>query len=165
MVGNQALSWIDNKELFVNELTAGYRWQLAIAERLQSHGIEIDVPELKIRDSISEIPQYKDSIDIIANGKILEAKSRRLPFANQKFPYDSMFVDTVDGWNSKQRKPFAYVIISRIDRVITWIYGGSNSNWSITWAYDNVRKINDRFYTANRTLWKGEKSLVEALHT
>jgi len=141
-------SWAQNDTLFINELKAGYQWQYIPAIFFKLNGLSVEIPELTIRDNISEADKWLESKDLIVNGYTIECKSRNEEFTNKTdYPYGTCFVDTVSGYDAKTIKPIAYIIISRKTGSMLCIQSSDNSSWGIEEKFDHVRKIREKFYT------------------
>ena len=98
--------WRENDELFISELRKGYRWQQYVAKQLEANGLQCDVPQLRIREKLADAPSFLNDKDIVCNGKVLEVKSRRLNFRGpDTFPFETILIDTLEGWKAKKEKP------------------------------------------------------------
>ncbi len=159
-----AVAWIKNEDLFVKEVTEGYGWQQVACDRLRSEGIEVEINELSIRASIEDIPKYKDEIDLRANGRILEVKSRRLVFTSpEDFPYECAFVDTVRGFEAKKEKPTLELMVSRSTETILGLNTASKPLWYKSKKYDNIRGITEYFYICRKRYLFSFSSVVDYL--
>lgn len=117
----------------------------ALFFRLQ--GFQVEIPELKIRSSIKEANKWINSSDLIVNGAVIEVKSRNESFTSKlDYPYETVFVDTVSGYDAKETKPLAYIIISRPTGVMLCLKTLSAKGWKIESKFDRVRKIRENFY-------------------
>lgn len=159
------MRWRNNIELFKNELKEGYKWQLKVAEYLRQFGLEANVPELNIRKSIKDINEYRDLEDIECYGRIIEVKSRRVDFNSPiDFPYKTIFIDTVNSWNNKTRKPDAYICVSvNTEKMITLPTRNTFQYWTKSKRFDRVRKIKEEFYECVKELWFPIEDLIGAL--
>ena len=120
------MKWIENDELFKKELLSGYGWQQYVADYLKSLNFDVHVPELKIKKSIAEISKFQDEPDIEWCGKIFEVKSRKISFTcPEDFPYNTILVDTVAGWEVKKRKPDEYICISTVTKEMIALSGAT----------------------------------------
>jgi len=160
------LRWADNDELFKKELEAGFEWQLKVAKYLKQCGFNPKVPKLTFRDKIADAHLYKDLEDIECCGKLIEVKSRKLYFTcPNDFPYDTIMIDTTDGWDGKENKPDAYVCISRFtDKMIVLPSRKTCKHWVKTRRFDNTRKIYVDSYECHREHWRSMDSFVLALN-
>lgn len=158
------MKWSENDALFKQELEEGYRWQLRVADYLKQQGLDVEVPALTFRKHISQAGQYSDLADIECRGKVIEVKSRKLRFTNPlNFPYDTILVDTVNGWESKDRKPDAYICISTITGGMIALPGISHAKWVKVPRFDHTRRIRDMFYECHRREWRTIIAFVDAL--
>ena len=157
--------WYQNDDLFIRELREGHRWQLHVANRLGDVGLKCYVPQLEVRDDISDAERFINSKDVVCMGAVLEIKSRRLSFRSpDTFPYSTVFVDTVSGWEAKDPKPYAYVCVSTISGAIIYTDGRSKDLWEAINKRDRVRDIEETFYSCPIEYWQPFESLVEELN-
>lgn len=158
------MKWSENDELFKKELEQGYKWQLRVAEYMRKCGLSAEIPELTFRENIKEASKYSDLEDIICNGKVIEVKSRKLRFTSPKdFPFDTMLVDTVSGWESKERKPDAYVCVSTITGAMIALSAATHPRWKKVKRYDATRQITDWFYECHKSEWHSINSMIRKL--
>lgn len=159
------MSWKDNDELFFKELKEGYEWQKLAANYFKENGLDVQMPSLTIRNSFDDAIDYLDSKDLIVNGHIIEVKSRREKFTSAKdFPYSTIFVDTVSGYNSKITKPLAYVMISRKTGSMLCLPSYSKPEyWTEETRFDRVRNINETFFMAPKSKLKPLSVLVDQI--
>jgi len=154
-------AWSDNDSLFRQELAHGFEWQLYVARRLIDLGFEVEVPKLRFRDNIEVAQEFEDEPDLLWEGRIIEVKSRKLYFTSpEDFPYDTLLVDTVNGWSAKERKPTEYVCVSTETGQIICLGGETHHLWGQNQRYDHTRKINDVFYEAHKSLWVSFEVMV-----
>lgn len=149
-------SWIQNDELFFAELAKGNKWANFVAEYLNSQGVECYTPEGKVRDNISEIPEFSaNEKDIVLSNMSghLEVKSRNLSFGAtmEDYPYDTAFVDTLDGWNKKAEKPLAVILVSQRTSEMLVIPVSTEPYWGSESKYDRVRNIYETWITVHKT--------------
>ena len=140
-------SWGDNDKLFFSELKNGFDWQSLPALFFKLHGLNVGMPSLKIRSSIKDAHNWLNEPDLIVNGHHIEIKSRNESFTTPRsFPYSTVFIDTVSGYDAKKKKPTAYIMISRPTGNMLCIRAGSSNGWTVEHKFDHVRKIWDDFY-------------------
>ena len=111
-------SWIENDTLFKKELETGNHWSNHVASVLNENRIPCYATKMVFRDSIEEISDFsKNDKDIVLTNPTghIEVKSRNLKFESnpESYPYETAFVDTLDGWNKKAEKPLAVVLVSQ----------------------------------------------------
>jgi hypothetical protein len=157
-------NWSDNDDLFFSQLKEGFEWQKLPKLFFELHGLKVEMPELTIRDSIKDAGAYMSSKDLIVNGHTIETKSRNEAFTyTLSFPYKTLFVDTVSGFDGKKVKPLAYVFISRPTGCMICLMSSTSNLWSKESKFDRTRKITDTFYLADRKLCTGLDELIEVL--
>jgi hypothetical protein len=145
-------SWSQNDDLFFKELNEGHRWQALPALFFRLQGFSVEMPELRVRSSIKEAGKWKDSADLIVQGQLLEVKSRNESFYSpESFPYPTILVDTESGYQAKETKPLAYIMISRPTGVMLALRATSPKGWMVERKRDRVRNIWDNFYLAERS--------------
>lgn len=160
-------NWLSNDSLFFAELEQGYTYSIEVARRFRKLGINATVPPLSKRIHVDDRDLYDDQADIVVPGDpdyTIEVKSRNLQFeCEHDFPYETVFVDTVRGWDQKQPKPIAIVMVSRQTLGMAVIKGSTRSAWTTEQRYDNVRKFSDTFYMASREQLVGFGRLISFL--
>ena len=156
--------WAENDDLFFSQLKEGFEWQKLPKLFFELHGLHVEMPELTIRDSIQNAGSYMSSKDLIVNGRIIETKSRNESFTYPiSFPYRTIFIDTVSGFDGKKVKPLAYVFTSRPTGSMICLMSETHNQWQKERKFDRVRKITDEFYVASRTLCVSLDELIEVL--
>lgn len=159
------IPWHKNDELFKKELTEGFAWQRLPALYFELHGFKTHIPEFDWRESIADSVRYKDSYDVLVEGRFkIEVKSRNYNFTSpDDFPFDSIFVENVSGYEQRDNPPFAYVNISKPTGAMLFVGGNKNSTWKIESAFDRTRKIKDEWYTAPRSKLRTMDNLIKAI--
>ena len=158
------IPWSQNDALFIKELKEGHEWQSWPALFFRLHGLSVEVPNLSIRENISEADKWKDSFDLIVENFPMENKSRNEEFTCAKdFPYSTIFVDTVSGYNNKKIKPHVYIMISKPTGCLLWLPSLNADKWSIESKFDHTRKIYDDFYMCETKRLKPISTLVNFL--
>lgn len=145
--------WEQNDELFIEQLQLGYRFQELVAERLRGEGVEVEVPELRIRPDVSQAREYADSGDLIARcGERelpIEVKSRNIAFTcPQDYPYHTAFVDDVPGW--ERGEPKTVVLVSQRTEGAVVVPLRSRPHWREEAVYDRLRRTWVPTYTVPR---------------
>lgn len=163
------IPWAQNDALFKKELEEGQLWQNHVGNFLRLSGLDVYIPPLTIRESIAEAGEWIDSKDLVVRGsaigdQIVEVKARNERFTSpESFPYDTIFVDTVSGYDAKKTKPIAYVNISKKTGSMIALPSTSSAGWLTENRFDHVRKIRDDFYLAPKKKFHVIDILVERL--
>ena len=116
--------------------------------------------------SKEEIKDYTlNDKDIIVGDEIIEVKSRNLFFTDNpsSFPYDELIVDTVSGYEAKEKKPLAYVMVSQKTGGMFIIPTAFSASWKIEKKYDRERKHEDFFYLVSKSFGRPFLQLVNKL--
>lgn len=144
----------------------GHGYNLYVADLLQHFGMpKVDVPEFTIATTHDEIrDKTLNEKDVIVDDLVLEVKSSSRSFQNvDDFPYNPVIVDTVNGFDSKIIKPFAYVMISQITQGIFVIPVSTKYDWTIQIFYDAQRDIEESFYMVRKRHCRPFIELVDVL--
>jgi hypothetical protein len=157
--------WSQNDTLFIKELKDGFAWQSLPVLFLQLSGLDVEMPELKIREGgISKAAPFFDSKDLIVNKKRIEIKSRKEKFTSpETFPYSTAIVDTVKKFEGREEKPFAYIMVSRFTGSMLWVDCQTWKDWSVIEKFDHTRKYRDKFYVIEREKMRSMDELVKGL--
>jgi hypothetical protein len=131
----------------------GHGYNLYVADLLRHFGVpKVDVPEFSIATTHDQIrDKTLNEKDIVVDGLILEVKSSSRSFEDvDDFPYNPLIVDTVQGYEMKIIKPFAYVMISQITHATFVIPTATKYDWTISTFYDAQRDIQEQFYMVTK---------------
>jgi hypothetical protein len=163
-------SWIQNDELFFAELAKGNKWAQFVSDFMSSNEIPAYTPKGRIRENISEIEEFsvneKDIMFENMDGH-LEVKSRNLSFGRtmEDYPYETAFVDTLDGWNRKAEKPLAVILVSQKTSEMLVIPVSTKDSWGTESKYDTVRGIHETWITVHKTHLRPVEELISWLKT
>ena len=157
------IPWGRNSALFRTFLTTGFMYQRYVGDFFIANGLDVVMPRQRFRKSISAAVDFKDEADLTVAGKVIEVKSRTLDFQRTLDLPQRVLLDTVEGWEAKTRKPFAYVVVSQISGAMVWIPGTDRSKWVTIRTHDRKRGINIVCYAARRFEFEPIKTLVEKL--
>jgi hypothetical protein len=140
---------------FFARLDASEKAALRVQLFLNKYGVVVEVPKLRRRAKLAEIKAFTHhEADILLTGTpfSIEVKGRpHLEFTEpQDFPYHDVSVDTVSGYNSKKRKPLAYVMVSKEQLGGIVLPTHTERAWRQAPAYDTERRIRDNFYFADK---------------
>lgn len=146
----------------------GGHWAEKVAQRLRDSGVECYAPEIVLAETAEERDfMTKHEKDIVFNwtDSSIEVKSSTRNFTDfvEAYPYDSLFVDTVSGYQSKAIKPMAYAIISQEEGGIVCVPPSSFPTWTKVRTYDKHRAIWEVFYSAPKEALIPFSALVDYL--
>jgi hypothetical protein len=156
-------------EKFKARLDVGNSHVDRLAERLTLDGLRVEIPKREYRKTYSDRHRFKDEIDLIVNGKVLEVKSRDLKWTTlEDFPFrsDGVFIGTVDKWKALKKSgkiPFAVVIMSQHSDAAIVVPCGAKSRklWSVQEnVYDPYTKCKDDAVKAPAEAWVTYDTLV-----
>lgn len=162
------MSWIQNDELFFKELATGNKWANHVADFLNNNEIKCHSPKMEIRADISDIARFslndKDILFEQMSGH-LEVKSRNLRFNSdvETYPYDTAFVDTLNGWNQKAEKPLAVVLVSQKTGEMLVCPVSTEQYWGQVTKYDSVRGIWETWLTIEKKYLQPVTNLLQWL--
>ena len=145
--------WAENDELFRRELEEGHRWASKVGALLEAEGLQVAVTPMEWRATLADADQFASEYDLLVEGQIVDVKSRRLDFTGaHDFPYRTVIVDTVAGWDAKPVKPVAVIDISQKTGGVFVVPVSTFPEWRQEPAYDRVRQIREVNYTVARDL-------------
>ena len=148
-------------------MTQGHTYNKIVAQRLINEGIGCTVPELELVTSNADIARLtKEEKDIILdNGLVLEVKSRNLGFSEDPalFWQKDIYVDTVSGYEAKEIKPYAYVMVSQKSGNMLVVHSSTKDKWFKKTVTDPYRKVTDSFYKIEKKYLTTWTSLITDL--
>jgi len=138
----------------------GGKYAELVAKRLRFDDVDCYAPPIKLaRNKEERDYMTKYETDIVLN-KLpygLEVKSSSRIFNDDplSYPYASLFVDTVSGFDAKVFKPLAYVFVSQTGTgMLCLSVKHSQHTWVIKERFDQYRKITDKFYSVPKEMLK-----------
>lgn len=153
--------------VFRSEAAIGQQWSQKVASTLNNLGVNCYATPLEFATSVEDRARFENEQDVIFTSQTgcIEVKSRRLKFTDDpnSYPYDTAFVDTVLGWDKKNPKPLAVVLVSQLTAAKLVIPVSTQQQWGRVNAYDRVRHFRENWYTVNKTMLTPFSQLVEWL--
>ena len=148
--------------------TEGHKYNNIVAKFLKEQGIPCMVPNLELAHNKADRARFTlGEKDIILERlpKVLEIKTTRRSFGDnpQDFPFPNTIVDTVHGYESKEVKPYAYILYSQPTGSMVVLPPSTKSNWKIKTIYDTYQDLTDDFYLINKQDLRPMKDLVNRL--
>ena len=157
--------WGENDALFRSEATEGHKWATFVADQLSTSGVPSTATPLEFAADVADRDRFVNEQDVtfVHQSGFIEVKSRRLTFSGdpKSYPYRTAFVDTVTGWDKKQPKPLAVVLVSQVTSALLVIPVSTSPKWKAVSSFDRVRQINERWYTVESSLLRPFSSFVE----
>ena len=157
---------MENKELFTSELLKGYLWQLYVAEQFRQLGAKtVDCPPLAPYKGWKHSKEHANSADIVVNGHIIEVKSRDLVFTSaEDFPFDTVAVETKQGFEAKTDKPVMYVTVCQHNgALIALDVAKTRDEWEVKRRFDTKRRIAVVSFDCRRELWENFAECADRL--
>jgi hypothetical protein len=127
---------------FLQQLKIGDRWAEFVAEQIQEVGKYAYATPTKIAESEDDIKDFTENEKdiLLSRDRTLEVKSRSFHFTSvDDYPYETAFVDTVEGWAVKAVKPVAVAVVSQVTGGIVMVPMSSAAVWSQKTVYDSKR--------------------------
>jgi hypothetical protein len=132
----------ERRAYFLEQLRIGDKWADHVADMIMKAGKPAYATPTKVAQSeaeIQEFTRYEKDI-ILSDNRSLEVKSRSFAFTGvESYPYETVFVDTVEGWAEKVVKPVAVAVVSQRTGGIVMVPISSAAVWSEKRIYDSKR--------------------------
>lgn len=153
---------------YITSFHQGGYWATKVAERLQCQGVACYAPPVEIARTSEErqhMTRHEKDIVFSWTHIPLEVKSSSREFNDDinHYPYDSLFVDTVSGYDNKAITPMAYVMVSQPLGGMVCVSPSSYDAWEKVHRFDRQREISDWFYSAPKNMLIPFNMLVEYL--
>lgn len=141
---------------FQRRARAGHEQELRVARLLRHWGYDVPDWDLVFRDEADThlIDEYRRTQkDLIVAGRYLEVKSRTLRFTTRdSYPYPTVMLETVSGWQAKERKPDVYVLCSQPAGGILAVDARDMSRFTREKRVDRSRGLEDEWFFAPKEL-------------
>lgn len=153
-----------SKENFLKRKELGDKIEAYATQRLVDAGIDAYQP--KMEDGLATIEYTKHQIDIIANERILEVKGRNVNFESvETFPYPTIFVEGVNGFEQKVKRPDFYINVShKTGAIIALDVAATYDKWIKQRTRDNDRNFSFNMYISETKDWMNFDQLVVRLN-
>jgi hypothetical protein len=145
------MAWTDRD--YKKAFTAGHETNLFVAKEIVSWGIWVRCPPLEFASDASKIVEFsRNEKDVETRAGVIEVKGQGREFTGDpaSFPYPSQIVDTVESWESKESKPFAYVFVSNKTRQCLVLPTKSRPTWRVERKFDRFKKRSIDFYVVDK---------------
>ena len=146
----------------------GGRFAEIVAARLQADGIKCFAPPIQIARTQQErehMTMFETDIvfDWLQQGLEVKSSSRIFGDVVDEYPFETLFVDTVSGFEAKVVKPVAYVFVSQKGGGMLCLSPKTKPDWKMVDAFDSKRQINDCFYSVDKSRLQTYAALVKWL--
>ena len=151
---------------YMDSFHQGHAYNCFVADILRQFGVpDVEVPELWDAENAEQrMDKTINEKDVLVGGLVLEVKSRNLKFENiESFPYEKILIDTVDGYDKKAVKPFAYVMVSQITGKMFALAGANKENWTVGDIHDAHRNVDYQAYFVTKRHCRPFIDLVDIL--
>lgn len=143
---------------FRQALQTGRRYELLVASKLLEEGFWVRTPVMAEDSTTEEYTQRQQDLIVGVGGRnaVIEVKSRALKFNDlNDFPFDSVFIDTVSGWDKKAVTPGTVLIISQPTEAILVVPVKSTmKHWTEEKKYIPSRGYKETSYAIDPALTK-----------
>ena len=165
---HEDVAWSQNDALFRTLLKEGHSWQTLPFVFLKLKGLDVEMPNLSIREDITKASAWLETYDLKVGDHIIEVKSRPFAFTcpgdwpSTRLP---AILDAQKKWDAKTIKPLAYIFISKATggMVSTCGLESAHSRWTTRKIWDRTRGFKDSFYMVGREHLRTMDHLVAAL--
>lgn len=105
-----------NASDFADALRTGSEYELKVAALLMREGFFCSMPQLPEESDTADYTTHQKDVVVLVGGRqaVLEVKSRSFAFTGpDDYPYSTVFIDTVSGFDNKKVTPAVVIIISQ----------------------------------------------------
>ena len=148
---------------FLEQLKIGDEWAEYVAEKIRQSGKHAEATPLEVAQSPGEVQAFTENEkDILLDqGMTLEVKSRSVSFTGvHDYPYETVFVDTVEGWLQKVANPVAVAVVSQRTGGVVMIPCKTQSLWGRRTVFDSKRGFEITVFECERNLLRSFEEFV-----
>lgn len=135
----------------------GHRSEVRVAQLLRYWGYPVADPELvfrpeheRSREVLAEFARTQKDLEV--GHLVLEVKSRTLSFTcRDDYQFSTVLLDTVAGWNAKEKKPDLYIIVSQPTGAILAVDTRKMASFPVEEKTDFSRKHKDRWFVCPKS--------------
>lgn len=174
--------WLANDPLFRRLLEKGHKWEAWASWAIRCEGFDVIEGEKRTREDVSEAAEYKDEIDLLCNGKIVDVKMCSTPFRDLYSRWDRMIVCPQNRHRECRlngSSPWAYLFVQCVDRIgrhlievdpielddrpILVIFSETFDHWIPEDRWDSVRECYRHVYSAPWRCWSSWRTFCRRL--
>jgi hypothetical protein len=132
----------ERKAYFLQQLAIGDKWAEHVATQITEAGKYAHATPLQVAGSAEQIAAFTalEKDIMLDKGRTLEVKSRSFAFTGvDDYPYETAFVDTVEGWAAKVSHPVAVAVVSQSTGCVVVVPVSTESMWGVGRVFDSKR--------------------------
>jgi hypothetical protein len=132
----------DRKAYFLEQLKIGDKWADYVAQQITDGGKYAHATPTMVAESEEQVAIFTalEKDILLDKGRTLEVKSRSIYFTGvDDYPFETVFVDTVEGWEAKLSHPVAVAVVSQKSGGIVVVPVSTASLWSVRRVFDSKR--------------------------
>lgn len=132
----------ERKAYFIEQLKIGDGWADYVAKQITQVGKFAEATPTKVAQSEAEIRDFTENEKdiLLSRDRTLEVKSRSFHFTSvDDYPYETAFVDTVEGWLAKRQHPVAVCVVSQRSGGVVVVPVSSAPMWGKRRVFDSKR--------------------------
>lgn len=154
--------WHLNDDAFRHELEAAHPYVQQVADRLQTHGLDVTVTPYAIRRTIADRHNWADEYDLDVQGWAVEVKSSPTVWTDEpgSHPYRRPLVYACAAWDAHTTPRAAVVLVSRPTGGMLVVPASTRPAWGRRNVWDSVRQITYHAYDCPRELLRRFCELV-----
>ena len=156
-----------SEEFFKQQLLTGDYWAEQVAKAIREAGKYAVASPTEFAETEAEREHFKvfDKDITLSDNRVLEVKSRDLSFTADpaSFPYETAFMDTVEGWAAKDVTPVAVAVVSQKTGAVLVAPVSKFDQWTKSTTFDRKRGFEVHLWNCPRTLLKTFREFVEWL--
>lgn len=134
-------------KIFVRNLATGHDFAEYVGDLLLAAGLPAVVTPMEVRENLADRHRFRNEVDLTVGSRRVEVKSSTREWTSLgDLPFSGMFVDTVYGWDRKEMKPCAVVLVSQPTGALAVVPATSRPHWRKRTTVDRVRSITETFW-------------------
>lgn len=122
---------------FIEQLVAGYRWQVFALNALQAYGYWGRICPLRVRPDRASAHSYSDDFDILVGGydgwvREIEVKARSQPFSDpSSFPFETVLMEPITRFNGREGAyPDWWCVVSTVTEELMFTEACHMDQWA-----------------------------------
>jgi hypothetical protein len=132
----------EREAYFLEQLAIGDKWAEYVATKITEAGKYAHATPTQVAQTPEQIAAFTalEKDIMLDKNRTLEVKSRGFTFTSvEDYPYQTAFVDTVEGWVAKQVKAVAVAVVSQRTGGVVIVPVSTEAEWSVRRVFDSKR--------------------------